>query len=71
MAMAKGSFAGRMARSVAKKAVTRLMDRVGGKLVQRIADTSSDAPDSRFKPKRDLYSTMVSESGKEPNSESE
>jgi hypothetical protein len=71
MAMAKGSFAGRMVRGVAKKAVTRLMDRVGGKLVQGIADTSSDAPDSRFKPKRDLYSTMVAESGKEPDSESE
>jgi len=69
--MAKGSFASRMAKGVAKKAVTRLMDRVGGKLVSGIADTSSDAPDSRFKPKRDLYSTMVSESDTETDSESE
>ena len=69
--MAKGSFAGRMAKGVAKKAVTRLMDRVGGKLVSGIADTSSDAPDSRFKPKRDLYSTMVSETAEDPKVESE
>ena len=69
--MAKGSFAGRMAKGVAKKAVTRLMDRVGGKLVSGIADTSSDAPDSRFKPKRDLYSTMVSETAEDPEAESE
>jgi len=60
-----------MAKGVAKKAVTRLMDRVGGKLVSGIADTSSDAPDSRFKPKRDLYSTMVSEPAEDPEAESE
>lgn len=69
--MAKGSFAGRLVKGVTKKAVTRFMDRVGGKLVSGIADTSSDAPDSRFKPKRDLYSTMVSESATDPESESE
>ncbi len=59
--MGKGTLAGRLARGVAKKAVTRLMDRVGGKVVSGMADTSSDAPDSRFKPKRDLYSKMVAE----------
>ncbi len=52
--MANRGFAAKLAR----KAVTRLMDRVGGKLVSGLADTSSDAPDSRFKPKRDLYSKM-------------
>lgn len=66
--MGKGSLAGRMAKGMAKKAVTRLMDRVGGKVVSGMADTSSDAPDSRFKPKRDLYSQMVAD---EANSESE
>ena len=59
--MGKGSLAGRMAKGMAKKAVTRLMDRVGGKVVSGMADTSSDAPDSRFKPKRDLYSQMVAD----------
>ena len=56
--MANRGFAAKLAR----KAVTRLMDRVGGRLVSGLADTSSDAPDSRFKPKRDLYSKM-SENG--------
>ena len=54
-------IAGRMAKGVAKKAITRLMDRVGGKLVSGMADTSSDAPDSRFKPKRDLYAKIVAD----------
>jgi len=48
-----------LAAKLARKAMTRLMDRVGGKLVSGLADTSSDAPDSRFKPKRDLYSKMT------------
>ena len=55
--MGNRSIAGRLA----KKAVTRLMDRVGGKLVSGMADTSSDAPDSRFKPKRDLYAKIVAD----------
>ena len=55
--MGNRSIAGRMA----KKALTRLMDRVGGKLVSGMADTSADAPDSRFKPKRDLYAKMVAD----------
>ena len=54
-------IAGRMAKGVAKKTITRLMDRVGGKLVSGMADTSSDAPDSRFKPKRDLYAKIVAD----------
>jgi hypothetical protein len=57
-----GAMAGRgIAGKMAKKALTRLMDRVGGKLVTGLADTSSDAPDSRFKPKRDLYSKIAAE----------
>lgn len=55
--MSSRSIAGRMA----KKALTRFMDRVGSKLVSGMADTSADAPDSRFKPKRDLYAKMVAE----------
>ena len=67
--MGKGSLAGRMAKGMAKKAMTRLMDRVGGKVVSGMTDTSSDAPDARFKPKRDLYSQMVSDEASEPESE--
>ena len=43
--MAKKGIAGKFAR----KAVTRLMDKVGGRLVSGMTDTSSDAPASRFK----------------------
>ena len=63
--MGKGSLAGRMAKGMAKKAVTRFMDRVGGQVVSGMTDTSSDAPDARFKPKRDLYSKMVSDDSEE------
>ncbi len=55
--MPKKGLAGKFAR----KAVTRLMDKVGSRLVSGMADTSSDAPASRFKPKRDLYAKMASE----------
>ncbi len=55
--MAKKGIAGKFAR----KAMTRLMDKVGGRLVSGMADTSSDAPASRFKPKRDLYAKMTAE----------
>ena len=64
-------IAGRMAKGVAKKAMTRLMDRVGGKLVSGMADTSSDAPDSRFKPKRDLYAKIVADEKESKDSEAE
>lgn len=46
-------------RNVVKGAYTRLMDRVGGKLVAGMADTSSDAPSAFYQPKRDVYSQMV------------
>ncbi|MAY82342.1 MAG: hypothetical protein CL930_16370 [Deltaproteobacteria bacterium] len=69
--MGNRSLAGRMAAGFAKKAWVRVMDRVGGKLVSGMADTSSDAPDSRFVPKRDLYSKMVSKENADAGSESE
>ena len=65
--MGNRTIAGRMA----KKAITRLMDRVGGKLVSGMADTSADAPDSRFKPKRDLYAKMVADEQETAGSEDE
>jgi len=69
--MGNRSIAGRMAKGVAKKAITRLMDRVGGKLVSGMADTSSDAPDSRFKPKRDLYAKIVADEKENKGDDSE
>ena len=44
--------------NVAKKAMTRFMDKVGSKVVSGMADTSADAPSARFEPKRDLYRQM-------------
>ena len=46
------------AKKLGKKAVTQFMDKVGGRLVSTMADTSSDAPSAFRKPKRDVYSTM-------------
>ena len=63
----RGKWAGR----IAKKAMTRVMDRVGGKLVSGIADTSADAPASRFEPKRDLYRKMKEGQGEEEDSSEE
>ena len=46
------------AKKLGKRAVTQLMDKVGGRLVSTMADTSSDAPSAFREPKRDVYSTM-------------
>lgn len=48
-------------KSALKGVYTRVMDRVGGKLVVGLADTSSDAPDAYYAPKRDVYAQMVAE----------
>lgn len=48
-------------KSAARGVYTRFMDKVGGKLVAGIADTSSDAPDAYFVPKRDVYAQMVAD----------
>ncbi|MEE2750306.1 MAG: hypothetical protein VX519_02665 [Myxococcota bacterium] len=49
-------------KTAAKKVTTRLMDRVGGRVVAMTTDTSSDAPDAFYAPKRSLYQEMVAES---------
>ena len=69
--MGNRSLASRMAAGFAKKAWIRVMDRVGGKLVSGMTGTSSDAPDARFEPKRDLYSKMVSKENSSAGSETE
>ncbi|RME22060.1 MAG: hypothetical protein D6798_16705 [Deltaproteobacteria bacterium] len=48
-------IATKLIRGAARRAATRAMDRIGGKVVSRIADTSSDAPSAFHQPKRDLY----------------
>ena len=53
----------RLAKKLLKGAVkgvyTRLMDKVGGQLVAGMTDTSSDAPEAYYVPKRDVYREMV------------
>ena len=61
--MAGRSIAGRMVKVAARRAWTRIMDRVGGKVVAGMADTSSDAPDASYPPKRNLYAQMRAGAG--------
>ncbi len=51
----------RFLKNAARGVYTRLMDKVGGRFVAGIADTSADAPDAYYTPKRDRYSQMVAE----------
>ncbi len=62
MARRNQSIVGRMLKTAARRVWTQIMDRVGGKFVAGFADTSSDAPDARYQPKRNLYAQMQAES---------
>ena len=62
------SFATRAVRKLARRAWTKVMDRLGGRLVSRMADTSSDAPNAFHKPKRNLYEQM--KAGEQPAADS-
>ena len=42
-----------------KRSLTRVMDKLGGKLVSGMADTSADAPSASYAPKRDHYSQVL------------
>lgn len=48
----------KMLRGIGRRAADKVMDRLGGRLVSRIADTSSDAPSAFHEPKRDVYRHM-------------
>jgi hypothetical protein len=48
-----------LTKKILKKSFTRFMDRVGSKVVSGMADTSSDAPNSFHKPKRQVYKDYV------------
>lgn len=50
-----------LVKSALRGAYTRVMDKLGSKLVAGMADTSSDAPDAYYAPKRDAYAQMVAE----------
>jgi len=55
------SFAGNIVKRGIKKIKTKFMDKIGSRLVTKMADTSSDAPSAFHEPKRDLYSKMKTE----------
>ena len=48
-------------KSLGERVWTKFMDRVGSRMVSRMADTSSDAPNAFHKPKRDIYRQMEEE----------
>ena len=52
-------------KKVGKRAWVKVMDRVGGRLVSGMADTSADAPSARFEPKRNLYEKMQKEAAEQ------
>ena len=43
----------RISKTVIRRASTKFMDKVGSKIVARMTDTSSDAPNAFYEPKRD------------------
>ncbi len=55
----------RLLKSVVQSAYTKTMDKVGSKIVAGMTDTSSDAPNAYYTPKRDLYESMVDEENEE------
>jgi len=64
-------IAKRLLKGAARGVYTRFMDRVGGKVIAGFADTSSDAPDAYYEPKRDVYKKMVEEQAQKEGKASE
>ena len=63
----KMSIVSKIFKKVMKRTWTKAMDRLGGRLVSRMADTSSDAPNAFHKPKRDLYDQIRQQEIEEQN----
>ena len=55
------SFVIKITKKLLRQSFTRFLDRVGSKVVSGMADTSSDAPNSFHKPKRQVYKDYVKE----------
>jgi len=47
----------RIGRTMIRRASTKFMDKVGSKVVSRMTDTSSDAPNASYEPKRNHKET--------------
>ena len=63
------SLMGKMLKRAVKKIWTRTMDKFGSRIVSRMADTSSDAPNAFHEPKRNVYAQM--QNPKQPASKKE
>jgi hypothetical protein len=48
----------KLVKGMARKMGNTMLDKVGRRLVHTLGDTSSDAPDAAFEPKRNLYEQM-------------
>ena len=63
------SLASKVIKNAARRGWTRVVSRFGARFVSGMADTSADAPDAHFEPKRNLYERMqrgeVDETGHE------
>ena len=59
----------RMLRAAVQSAYTKAMDKVGSRVVAGMTDTSSDAPNAYYTPKRNLYESMVEEEEEEEKQE--
>ena len=49
----------RLLKAAVQSVYTKTMDKVGSKVVAGMTDTSSDAPNAYYTPKRNLYESMV------------
>ena len=47
----------RIGKTLIRRASTKFMDKVGSKVVSRMTDTSSDAPNASYEPKRNHSSS--------------
>jgi len=50
----------RIGKTIARRASTKFMDKIGSKIVARMTDTSSDAPNASYEPKRNHTSSSKS-----------
>jgi len=52
----------RIGKTLIRRASTKFMDKVGSKIVSRMTDTSSDAPNASYEPKRNHASSTKQDS---------
>ena len=63
------NIAFKLTKKLLRQSFTRFMDRIGSKVVSRMADTSSDAPNAFHKPKRQVYKDYVKDQTEQSESE--